>query len=757
MALLDGQYNILSEQDLGQGRNLFEASKRSGERVRILWYELMTLDDELAFENYRQLLRQLKQNDMAAIHDIVSRPGANYVVWEHPVNERAKRNRYTKEFGGLLEEAGYRLEDAHIHFDELNQAKLYMLELSSGSKSLAAAEVSTKTKASQNSVTSVNRRTIHKTKKASRHGKQSRHTGFSLFGLPIPPLISWLPGIVMVAIAAGLLNYSFGRYVNTQEVFIPDLVNLNIDVARKEVQSIGLNSQVQAVVSDEEVGTVVKMQPKARTPLRQGRTIQLMYAVPTLESTQVLVPQLVARGIIGEEAAKLAVEEAGLKLAKVIEIHSSLAEGQIIAQSIAARQTVREGSSLDLIFSKGPRQPQTFMPDFRGMMLEEAQPYIDLLGLIQAIQVDEQVSTEKPVGTILKQYIKANTIIDPTKTTLRLLVATAGELEPLRETSIPNFIGILDLNNAYDLAAEYGFEITEVTQLSSPSLNHGVVSQTPLPYQALAEASNTITLMFNRNAQHLASLQSQNTASVGNPITPIPNATTIGVTNGVNTSGVNQGSNSGNGFAVNPVSGTGVGTVGFNPTPTAGTGVSNGLAPSLPQTTGFPQSGTPQSGTPQPNNTLGSSTSPVPTPTFPTTTDINGMTPVTTISVETSDTPIPNPGTTPQTSTQSSAQQEPVLQGSEQTTVQSTNQAQNEGNGNFSYRWTIAPLTQTQLVAVYVTLADGSIINIDNSWLEVGETEVQGIYSYPGYSGQLVFELRDYDTNTVIGQPITIQ
>ena len=36
MALLDGQYTILSEQDLGQGRSLFEATKRSGERVRIL-------------------------------------------------------------------------------------------------------------------------------------------------------------------------------------------------------------------------------------------------------------------------------------------------------------------------------------------------------------------------------------------------------------------------------------------------------------------------------------------------------------------------------------------------------------------------------------------------------------------------------------------------------------------------------------------------------------------------------------------------
>jgi len=313
VALLDGQYNILSEQDLGQGRSLFEATKRSGERVRILWYELMTLDDEIAFEDYRQLLRQLRQQELAAIHDIVSRPGANYVVWEHPVNERAKRNRYTKEFSGLLELSGYRLEDAHIHADEFNQAKLYMLELST-----------TKDKSiSKTKVKSVNRKTIHKNKNAGKGG-------LSLFGLPIPALISWLPGVIMVVCAAGLLNYSLERYINTQEVLLPDLVGLDIDVAGQEIQSLGLNSKVQAVISDEEERSVINMQPKARSELRQGRTVQLMYAVSSLERTQVLVPQLVARGIIGEEAAKVALEEASLKLGKVIGVHSALAEGQIL-------------------------------------------------------------------------------------------------------------------------------------------------------------------------------------------------------------------------------------------------------------------------------------------------------------------------------------------------------------------------------------------------------------------------------------------
>ena len=734
MALLDGQYNILSEQDLGPGRSLFEATKRSGERVRILWYELMTSEDELAFEDYRQLLRQLKQQDLAAIHDIVSRPGANYVVWEHPVNERAKRNRYTKEVGELLVASGYRLEDAHIHIDEFNQAKLYMLELSSRTSSPAIEQLATSDAKSKTKVKSVNRRTIHKAKNGGKAGP-------SLFGFPIPPFISWLPGVIMVALAAGLLNYSLGRYVNTQEVLIPDLVGLNIDIAGQEVQSLGLNSQVQAVVSDEEEGTVVNMQPKARAELRQGRTVQLMYAVSSLERTQVVVPQLVARGIIGEEAAKVALEEAGLKLGKAIGVHSSLIEGQVIAQSIAARKTVGEGSSLDVIFSKGPRKLQTFMPDFRGMMLEEAQPYIDLLGLTQPTQVDEHVNSDVPSGTILKQYIKPNTIVDPTKTTLRLLVATEGELEALRETSIPNFIGILNLDEAYDLAAEYGFEIAKVMPFNSPNLNHGVIAQTPRAYEAMDEITDQITLMFNTNGQHLAELRNQRiatTSTTGNSITgnvaagnlingnltPLPNTTNIGVVD----------------------SGTGVNQFGTNPNATLGAGGVT-LAPNIPQTNFVLGGG----GTPTPN---------IPTGVVVENTDVSGMTPITIFPVDTPSVDTPSTDINVQPLETQPLETQPLeTQPTQPVDVQLAPQLPTQTNtdGVFSYFWTIPPVTETQLVAIHVILADGSSINVDNRWLEVGATEVTGIYAYPGYTGELTFELSDYNTNAALAEALIVQ
>ncbi len=719
MALLDGQYNILSEQDLGAGRNFFEATKRSGERVRILWYELDSLEDELAFEDYRQLLRRLDQQGFAAIHDIVSRPGAHYVVWEHPVQERVKRNRYNKTFASLLEGTGYKLENAHIHLDSMNKPKLYMLELSSNSQTKLAT-------ATTSGVKSIDRKTIRKS-------KRSNQKGLYLFGLPIPPLISWLPGLIMVAISAFLLNYGFGRYVNTQEVLLPQLVGLDIDVAGQEVQSLGLNSQILPVVSDAEENTVVKMEPKERSLLRQGRTVQLMYAVASLERNQVRVPQLVARGISGQEEARLALEEAGLRLGKVVEVYSSMNAGQVIAQSVAANKTVAEGSSLNVILSKGPRPLQTFIPDFKGMTLEEAQPYIALLGLKQETQIDEQVSQDEPAGTILKQYIKANSIVDPETATLRLLVAIDAEAGALRETSIPNFIGILDLNQAFDLAAEYGFEISKVTTLSSSNLNHGVVAQTPLAYEPQSEISDQITLVYNENVEHLRVLQNQALATA----TIQPSSTQSDTTN-----------------ATNPNTGNGIRQF-------FGSFLSQGNTGSEGNSTGAPQPNIPNvanGSNPTPVTILpadASNTTIAPTP--------SGTTPIPVpdnpIGIPALGNPALNNTALGNTTLDNTALGNTTLDNTalDNTTGANITSSQTSVSDQFSYRWTIPSVVERKLVSIYMTLEDGSGFSVDNRWLEAGTTDVIGSYSYTGYTGRLSFELRDYDTSEVLGQAITYQ
>ena len=76
MALLDGTYEIINRKALGEKQAQFEATAPDGSPVRIIWYEI-TVEQEQRFESYRRTLRQLNQLGLAALYDVVSRPGAH--------------------------------------------------------------------------------------------------------------------------------------------------------------------------------------------------------------------------------------------------------------------------------------------------------------------------------------------------------------------------------------------------------------------------------------------------------------------------------------------------------------------------------------------------------------------------------------------------------------------------------------------------------------------------------------------------------
>src|SRR5690606_16551960 len=71
------------QRELGGGRTLIDAIAPDGTPVRVEWFEIPA-GEEAAFERYRRLLKRLKREDRAAVHDVISRPGARYVAWQKP-------------------------------------------------------------------------------------------------------------------------------------------------------------------------------------------------------------------------------------------------------------------------------------------------------------------------------------------------------------------------------------------------------------------------------------------------------------------------------------------------------------------------------------------------------------------------------------------------------------------------------------------------------------------------------------------------
>ena len=115
MAVLDSKYEILSQRTLSDEETVFDAVAPDGTALRIAWFELATPQEELQFERYRQLLRKLERKGLAAIHDIVSRPGTHYVAWYTPNTGWGKASPELEE---LLKTYNYATEHADIRSDK---------------------------------------------------------------------------------------------------------------------------------------------------------------------------------------------------------------------------------------------------------------------------------------------------------------------------------------------------------------------------------------------------------------------------------------------------------------------------------------------------------------------------------------------------------------------------------------------------------------------------------------------------------------
>ncbi|MEZ4631509.1 MAG: hypothetical protein R2880_12525 [Deinococcales bacterium] len=126
MPLLDGQYQIITEKHISPKHSIFEVLDEADMSLRVMWYQLDEAE-EIAFEDYRALLRALRREGVVAIRDVVSRPGAHYVVWEAPpVDEYPRKARELLSYQESLAAKGYRLSDAQIYL-ESGREKIYLL------------------------------------------------------------------------------------------------------------------------------------------------------------------------------------------------------------------------------------------------------------------------------------------------------------------------------------------------------------------------------------------------------------------------------------------------------------------------------------------------------------------------------------------------------------------------------------------------------------------------------------------------------
>ncbi len=456
MALLDGKYEVMSQRPLEGGRTLFEAAAPDGTPLRVEWFELPEAQDP-AFERYRRLLKKLKRDGKAAVHDVISRPGARYVAWlkapgnSLPVDDEA--------LSAALAAEGFDPGAADVRRIGRQPPQLYGL----GFDGLLA-EPSPTTGTSQQTARRLR-------DPAARADPLSRFDSRSL---------SWtLAGLLgVVAVLVSLLAWN--RLVEEATVVMPDLAGTPVQQAVTALAQLGFEVVADGIASEAPIGNVIDVEPPAGSELRRGRSVRLRYALPPGQLAPTEVPALVGLSHPGEVEAAL--WTAGLVVGEVARINAPSPAGIVVAQGVPAGSRAGTGTSVSVLVSAGPLAAQTFVPDLVGMNVDDARALALLAGVApDRIYLDEVAAQAGASGTVLSQSLAPYVPVARDQAALRLVVSTGGSA-PAAQGGAPDVVG-MELDAAERLALEAGW-LPLVARVASLNLPNGmIVSQAPQPGQ----------------------------------------------------------------------------------------------------------------------------------------------------------------------------------------------------------------------------------------------------------------------------------
>ena len=459
MAVLDGKYEILSQRAVGEGQMQFDAVAPDGAALRIIWYDLDSSEQAQQFERYRRLLRRLRKGGFAALHDVVSRPGAHYIAWYTP--ETSQWGKPSTELLGLLESHAYTAASADIRQTETGKALVYDLAFDP----------------EEPLVPEVANQAVEDTLKP-------RARSWNLRGRSASSL-AWGISVLLTLVSLVLLLVSFRASVNTGFVTVPSLLGLDVNEASVILKRLDLNVSTAAVPSAEPLGTVLGVSPPPGSALkRYYPVVRLSYAVPADQLALVAVPDLNGLTVAGAEEL---INEAGLELGRAAYTTSGQDVGTVIAQSRTPTAQVSEGTKVDILISEGEASALTFVPDLVGLSVDDARFLLGISGLRYELNTLEQPGY--PPGVVIEQTIAPYKTVDIENAAIRIYVSE-GEAGDLAGAVTPSFIG-LSAEEAGRLARNYTLTVRE---LDSPDLPAGVVTQNPAPGSAV---TGELELTFN--------------------------------------------------------------------------------------------------------------------------------------------------------------------------------------------------------------------------------------------------------------------
>jgi len=275
-----------------------------------------------------------------------------------------------------------------------------------------------------------------------------------------PPWWAWLAAVLAVAgvVAAIVLLTRPG------EVRVPDVVGLEMQVAQRRIEQVGLDWRIERVRSTEPLDEVVEQSPSARATVDEDATVLLKVSggpgtidVPAVDGETV-------------ERARAALQNAGLVVDEppIEQASDDVAEGLVIRTSPAAGANVARGETVKLYVSTGPEQAS--VPNVVGFTRADADSTLRAAGF--AVTVSEEESTSVEAGNVISQSPSGDTAAD-LGTTVTIVVARAPPV------AVPTVTGLSRTDAEAALSAEGLTPRVSFRDVSDQAQEGVVVDQRP--------------------------------------------------------------------------------------------------------------------------------------------------------------------------------------------------------------------------------------------------------------------------------------
>ena len=160
--------------------------------------------------------------------------------------------------------------------------------------------------------------------------------------------------------------------LESRDVAVPALVGRSVRDAEAALQPRGLALRIEGRRHDPavEADKVVAQEPPPGATLKSHRAVRLWLS---LGPRRVSVPRVEGESV---RTARAALEQAGIPVARVIEVRDPAPEGTVLVQRPPAGESDLAADGASLVVSRGPRDVSYVMPDLIG---KDARPALALL------------------------------------------------------------------------------------------------------------------------------------------------------------------------------------------------------------------------------------------------------------------------------------------------------------------------------------------------------------------------------------------